>query len=695
MAKTLVIVESPAKAKTIGKFLGSKYKIKASVGHVRDLPKSKLGIDIEDEFRPRYITIRGKGEILSDLKREVKKADKVLLATDPDREGEAISWHLANALKIDETDSIRIEFNEITKTAIKKAVKNPRKINNNLVDAQQARRILDRLVGYKISPLLWKKIRKGLSAGRVQSVATKLICDREKEIGKFKPEEYWTISAILKKGKSEFDAFFIGTLEEGKVKKLELKNEADAKKVLDGVNKEDFLVLDIKKSTKKRNPYKPYTTSSLQQDAFNRLNFATKKTMRIAQQLYEGIDLKKKEGTVGLISYIRTDSTRISDEAAEKVKEYILSELGEEYYAKVKKVEKKAKKDIQDAHECIRPTYVDKTPASIKEHLSRDQYRLYSLIWQRFVASQMSPSELETTTIKTKSNEYVFKSNYSKLLFDGFTKIYKINSDDKKVKAINVEKDEKLKAKEVTSKQHFTQPPPRFSEATLVKTMEELGIGRPATYAPIISTILGRNYIVLENKYLAPTELGFIVTDLLEDYFKNIVNEEFTAKMEQDLDKVEAGQLSWIDVVANFYDNFKNDLEVAEKEIEAIEIKDEETDVICDKCGRNMVIKHGRYGKFLACPGYPECKNTKPLVKDIGVKCPKCDGDIVQRRSKRGRTFYGCSNYPECDFVTWNIPVKEKCPSCSGILVKKGGKKGEFLECIDCKTKVEQKQDNG
>lgn len=693
MAKTLVIVESPAKAKTIGKFLGSKYKIKASVGHVRDLPKSKLGIDIEDEFKPRYITIRGKGEILSELKKEVKKADKVLLATDPDREGEAISWHLANALKIDDSESIRIEFNEITKTAIKKAVKSPRKINYNLVDAQQARRILDRLVGYKISPLLWKKIRKGLSAGRVQSVATKLICDREREVEKFEPKEYWTIDAILNRDKLKMPASFVGILENGKPKKVELNNEDEVKNILSGIDKDNFSVHEVKKTSKKRNPYKPYTTSSLQQDAFNRLNFPTKKTMRIAQQLYEGIELKKKEGAVGLISYIRTDSTRVSQEATEKAKEYIVDQFGEEYYGTAKKPKKsnsKKKSDIQDAHECIRPTYVDKSPADIKEFLSRDQYRLYNLIWQRFVSSQMSPSEIESTSIKTVSQKYVFKSNYSKVLFDGFTKVYKVTVEDKTKKTVKLDKGDKLSAQEIEPKQHFTQPPPRFSEATLVKTMEELGIGRPATYAPIISTILGRNYVVLENKYLAPTELGFIVTDLLEDYFKNIMNEEFTAKMEQDLDKVEEGSLSWVEVVSNFYDNFKVDLEIAEKEIEAIEIKDEETDILCDKCGRNMVIKMGRYGKFLACPGYPECKNTKPIVKDIGVKCPECGGDIVQRRSKRGRTFYGCSNYPECNFVTWNMPVKDKCPNCDGMLVKKGGKKGEFYECISCKTKVDQ-----
>lgn len=692
MAKTLVIVESPAKAKTIGKFLGSKYKIKASVGHVRDLPKSKLGIDVENEFKPKYITIRGKGEILSELKREVKKAEKVLLATDPDREGEAISWHLANALKIDDSDKIRIEFNEITKSAITKAVKNPRKINYNLVDAQQARRILDRLVGYKISPLLWKKIRKGLSAGRVQSVATKLICDREKEIKKFKPREYWTINVLLKKGKLELDSSFIGNIINNKANKIELNNEEEVNAILDKIDKDNFTVSEVKKSTKKRNPYKPYTTSSLQQDAFNRLNFTTKKTMRIAQQLYEGIDLKKKEGIVGLISYIRTDSTRISEEAKQKVKDYICNELGEKYYGGVTSTKKEKKKnDIQDAHECIRPTYVDKTPENIKQYLSRDQFRLYNLIWQRFVASQMSPAESETTTVKTVSNGYLFKASYSKLIFDGFMKVYKIKEDKKVNKTINLEKGETLKAKDIIPKQHFTQPPPRFSEATLVKTMEELGIGRPATYAPIISTILSRNYVVLENKYLAPTELGFIVTELLEDYFRNVVNEEFTAKMEKDLDKVEAGELSWVDVVANFYENFKNDLEIAEKEIEAIEIKDEETDVICDKCGRNMVIKHGRYGKFLACPGYPECKNTKPLIKDIGVKCPKCGGDIVQRRSKKGRVFYGCSNYPDCDFISWNIPVEEKCPNCNGIMVKKVNKKGEFHECISCKTKVDKK----
>ncbi|MTI69984.1 MAG: type I DNA topoisomerase [Firmicutes bacterium] len=687
MAKSLVIVESPAKAKTIGKFLGKKYKIKASVGHVRDLPKSKLGIDIEDNFNPRYITIRGKGPVLSELKKEAKKVDEIYLATDPDREGEAISWHLATALGLDKTGKNRIEFNEITKSAIQKAIKNPRDIDMKLVDAQQARRILDRLVGYKISPLLWRKVRKGLSAGRVQSVVTKLICDREKEIKKFEPKEYWSINLFLNKNGKDFEASFYGKKINNKNKKIEINNEDEVNEIIKNIEKGTFIVNKVKRGTKRRNPYSPFTTSSLQQEASKKIGFSTKKTMRIAQQLYEGIDIKGK-GTTGLITYIRTDSIRISNEALSQSKDFILKEYGEKYYSGKKR--KGKKKDIQDAHEAIRPTSVFNTPNYLKKSLTKDQYKLYQLIWKRFVASQMKPAIFDTLSVRINCNDYIFKASGSKIKFDGFLKVYDTGNKKDKIDIPDLKENEKLDLTKIDPKQHFTKPPARYSEASLVKTLEELGIGRPSTYAPTISTILSRGYVNIENKYFVPTDLGILVTEILEEHFTNIVNKKFTAEMEENLDKIEEGNLKWKKVIKDFYEDFKLVLEAAEKEMKEIEIKDEETDVICEKCGRNMVIKHGRYGKFLACPGYPDCKNTKPILKEVGVKCPKCkDGDVIQRRSKKGRKFYGCSNYPDCDFISWDKPVEKKCPECNSFMVKKTPKKGSYLKCTNCGKKID------
>lgn len=683
MEKNLVIVESPAKAKTIEKFLGKKYTVKASVGHVRDLPKSSLGIDIENNFDPKYITIRGKGPVIKELKDVAKKADKIYLATDPDREGEAISWHLSHLLGLDEDEPIRIEFNEITKEAVSEAIKKPRPVNKDLVDAQQARRVLDRLVGYKISPLLWKKLRKGLSAGRVQSVAVKLICDREKEIENFIPEEYWSIKGIFDKDNEMLEADFYGKIIENKEVKMELKSKEEVDKILEGLEDEKYYIDEVKKGTKKRNPYPPYTTSTLQQDASKRLGFSTKKTMMVAQQLYEGIDLKK-DGTIGLITYIRTDSTRISDGAIKDTDEFIVENYGKQYSNGGRKFKNKKNGDIQDAHEAIRPTSVRRVPDNIREYLSSDQYKLYKLIWERYVSSQMSSAIYDTMSIKILCREYIFKSTSSKIKFEGFMKVYNINEkDNNKVMTFLLHKGEELKLYKLEPAQHFTQPPASYSEATLIKTLEELGIGRPSTYAPTISTILSREYVVLENKYFKPTELGILVNELLEEYFKNIVNEEFTAEMEEKLDNVADGKYPWKKVVEDFYKDFSKDLIVAEEEIDKIEIEEEVTDVICEKCGRNMVVKYGRYGKFLACPGYPECKNTKPLLQELDVECPLCGGKIVERRSKKGRLFYGCSNYPKCNFVSWDRPIKEKCPNCGGLLVQKRNKNSTTVKCID------------
>ena len=681
MAKNVVIVESPAKAKTIGKMLGRNYKVLASVGHVRDLPKSKLGIDIEDNFEPKYINIRGKGPIINELRKAGKKADNIYLATDPDREGEAISWHLAHILKIDPKEKVRVEFNEITKEAIKKAIKNPRTLDLSLVDAQQARRILDRLVGYKISPLLWKKIRKGLSAGRVQSIATKIICDREDEIDAFVPEEYWSIVALLEKNKKEFEAKFLGKLVNGKDEKIELKTEEDVKEVTDSLDKENFIVESVKKGKRKRNPYSPYTTSTLQQDASSRLNFNTKKSMMVAQQLYEGIDIGE-EGTVGLITYMRTDSNRISQTTVDLAKTYILDKYGEKYSNGGKTYDGKKKKDAQDAHEAIRPTGVLRLPEEIKEFLTKDQFKLYELIWSRFMASQMTPARYETLRVNIINNGYLFRGNGSKLIFPGFLKVYSSsNEKDKDMDIPSLEKDDKLKLKKLDENQHFTKGPPRFTEASLIKTLEELGIGRPSTYAPTIGTIIARNYVVLENRTFVPTDLGVLVNDVLTEYFSLSINEEFTAELENKLDEVEEGKYQWKEIIKGFYKEFQKELEKAEEEIDEIEIKDEVTDVICEKCGKNLVIKTGRYGKFMACPGFPECKNTKPIIEKIGVKCPKCDGDVIKRKSKKGRQFYGCSEYPDCDFISWAEPTNEKCPKCDSHMVIRRNKKGTTVKC--------------
>lgn len=677
MANNLVIVESPTKAKTIKKMLGSNYKVVASVGHIRDLPKSKIGIDVENDFEPHYINIRGKGPLIKELKKDAKKSKKVFLATDPDREGEAISWHLSHILDLDPNSNVRVTFNEITKDTVKKQIKNPRAIDMDLVDAQQARRTLDRLVGYKISPLLWKKVKNGLSAGRVQSVVLKILCDREHLIEEFIPEEYWTIEANVKKSRKSFDTKYYGTLVNEKIQKVEMKSEEDADNVLKRIDKDNFIVDEIKEGTKSRNPYSPFTTSTMQQEASKKLNFSTKKTMMIAQSLYEGIEIPH-EGSVGLITYMRTDSTRISKEALGSCINFIEENYGRNYVHPRTKVKKN--ENIQDAHECIRPTDIRKTPFSIKDSLSNDEYKLYSLIWKRFVASQMESARYNTLNINIRSNTEIFKSSGSQISFDGFIKVYDyINEKDNILPELLV--GDNLKLNTIEKLQHFTQPPSRFNEASLIKLLEEIGVGRPSTYAPTISTLLSRYYAVQEDKKLVPTELGITVNEILCDNFSDLINEEFTAHMESELDKIAEGNLYWKELIRPFYLHLSKDLDKAEKSIQKVEIKDEETDVVCDKCGRKMVIKMGRFGKFLACPGFPECKNAKPLIEKTGVKCPKCGGDIVIKRSKKGRKFFGCSNYPECDFVTWNEPIERKCPKCGEILTKlKNGKK-QIIKC--------------
>ena len=685
MAKTLVIVESPAKAKTIEKFLGkSHYTVKASVGHVRDLPKSKLGVDIENNFEPQYINIRGKGDIIKDLKKEAKKSKQVYLATDPDREGEAISWHLAHILDIDEDKNCRIEFNEITKEAIKKAIKNPRNINLNIVDAQQARRVLDRLLGYQISPILWQKVRKGLSAGRVQSVTTKLICDREKDINDFIPKEYWTIEINAKTEDNKDIIFkFYGKANE----KLELENEEIVNDILKQIENKELIVDKIESKSRKKAAPKPFTTSMLQQEAANKLSFTTKKTMMIAQELYEGIDIEG-EGTVGLISYIRTDSKRISEEAKEKSKEYILNELGDKYYKNALEEKKKGKdsKKVQDAHEAIRPTSVYRTPDSIKSSLSKDQFKLYNLIWRRFVASQMEDSVFDVLNVECKVGDFIFKATGSKMKFDGYTKVYNFTEREDKILP-HIEEGDLLNIKEFIPNQHFTQPPARYTEASLVKTLEELGIGRPSTYAPTIATILNRGYVEKQGTSLHPTELGIIVTNILEDNFQKFIDVDFTAQMENELDNIEEGNTEWKCVVSQVYAPLKEAIETAIANVEKVNM-DEETDEMCELCGSNMVIKYGRFGKFMACKNYPECKNTKPLVNKIGVKCPKCgDGDIILRKSKKGKAFYGCSKYPNCDFVSWSKPTGEICENCGAHIVEKVTKTETKNVCSnkDCK----------
>lgn len=687
MAKNLVIVESPAKSKTISKILGRNYKVVASVGHIRDLPKSTLGIDIENNFEPKYINIRGKGPLINELKKEAKAADKVFLATDPDREGEAISWHLSHILGINPDDNIRVEFNEITSESIKNAIKRPRSLDSNLVDAQQARRVLDRLVGYKISPLLWKKVRKGLSAGRVQSVTVKLICDREEEIDNFIPKEYWTLKALLYKDKSKFESNFIGEYLNNKEKKIELENEQQVKDLLSELENGEFTVSEIKKGNRKRKPYPPYTTSTLQQDASKKLGFTTKKTMMVAQQLYEGIDLKK-DGITGLITYMRTDSTRVSKEAIEMAKEYINETFGKEYSNGGAAYGGKSKKETQDAHEGVRPTSVGRIPENIKDFLSKDQYKLYKLIWERFIGSQMKEALYDTLAVNILNGKYLFRANGSKLVFPGFLKVY-ITSDEevKDMEIPDLKVGEVLKLDELLPKQNFTQPPSRYTEASLIKVLEELGIGRPSTYAPTIATILARNYVVLEKKLFYPTDLGKIVNEILIDYFDQVINEEFTAELEDKLDDIAEGSIPWKKVVSHFYEDFSKYLIKAEDEVAQIEIKDEVSDVLCDKCGRNMVIKTGKFGKFLACPGFPECRNTKPILDELDVECPKCNkGKIVRKRSTKGRTFYGCSIYPDCDFVSWDEPINRRCPNCNEFMIIKRNKSKTIIKCSnkDC-----------
>ncbi|MGG7057633.1 type I DNA topoisomerase [Clostridium tertium] len=693
MGQNLVIVESPAKAKTIGKYLGKNYTVEASMGHIRDLPKSTLGVDIEDNFNPKYITIRGKGDLIAKLKKAAKKADKVYLATDPDREGEAISWHLANILKIPEDKKCRIVFNEITKTAVKSSIKEARQINNNLVDAQQARRILDRLVGYEISPILWKNVKWGLSAGRVQSAALKLICDREEEIKKFEPKEYWTVDCIATKDRKKFPI----KLNQYKGKKIEISTKVEAEKIIEELKKDKFIVTKVKKGTKVKNPLPPFTTSTLQQEASKKLNFMTKRTMSIAQVLYEGVEVKG-HGTVGLITYMRTDSVRISEEAQERALDFINSNFGKEYAPSKSRVYK-GKKNIQDAHEAIRPSVIEITPEIAKNSLTSEQYKLYSLIWNRFMASQMASCELNTNSIEIMNGDYKFKATGSRIKFDGFMKLYEYltEEDTEDVSLPELNENDELSKVNIDGKQHFTQPPARYTEASFVKLLEEKGIGRPSTYVPTISVLLSRDYVNREKKNLFPTELGFIVNNIMSEYFEQIVDVEFTADMERNLDYIEEGQEEWKKVVGEFFSPLKIALEKAEKEISKVVIEDEVSDVPCDKCGRMMVIKHGRYGKFLACPGYPECKNAKPIVEEIEAPCPKCGGKVLAKKSKKGKKFFGCANYPSCDFVSWNEPLKDKCPDCGSYMVLKYSKtKGNYAQCSDasCNKIVNIVKDN-
>lgn len=680
MSEMLVIVESPAKAKTIGKFLGSKYKVVASNGHVRDLPKSQLGVDVDNGFAVKYITLRGRGDVLERIRKEAKAAKNVLLATDPDREGEAISWHLAQILKLDQTSKCRIVFNEITSTAVKNSIKNARSIDVNLVDAQQARRVLDRLVGYKISPILWAKVRKGLSAGRVQSVATRIICDREQEVLDFESEEYWTISALLREdgAKKDIEAKFHGI--EGK--KQELKDKAAADVVLARCKGADFVVTDVKKANKTRHAPAPFTTSSLQQEAARKLGFTTKHTMMVAQQLYEGIELAGK-GLTGLVTYIRTDSVRISSEAQEQALEYVREHYGQEYLPPKPNVYK-GRKDAQDAHEAIRPSYVLYTPQSVKASLNNNQYKLYKLIYERFVASQMAEAKYETNVITFDANGCTFKANGIRTLFDGYTAVYTEGRDDAQEQDVTLPElpvGAQLKLTKLTSDQRFTQPPARYTEASLVKVLEEKGIGRPSTYAPTISTIIERGYVQREKKLLMPTELGFVVTQLMKDNFSEIVDIKFTAGMEESLDKIEEGTTQWTNVLGEFYQPFEKKVIAAEANIEKVEIPDEVSDIPCEKCGAMMVYKFGRFGKFLACPNFPDCRNTKPILEKVDVPCPKCGAALIKRKSKRGKTFYGCEKYPECDFVSWDKPSKDPCPKCGAMMVQKLGQNGSYVTC--------------
>lgn len=674
MPKYLVIVESPAKVKTIKKFLGQNYSVVASNGHVRDLPKSTLGIDVENDYEPKYITIRGKGDKLAELRKEVKKADKVYLATDPDREGEAISWHLANALKLDKKHMCRITFNEITKNAVKASLKEPREIDMNLVDAQQTRRILDRMVGYRISPVLWQKIKRGLSAGRVQSVALRMICDRESEINAFIPEEYWTLDAMLlvSGSKKLIVAHFYGD-EKGK---HTIANRTEVDKILKGIKDKEFIVQEVKPGERIKKAPLPFTTSTLQQEASKVLNFPTAKTMRIAQQLYEGLDVKG-QGTIGLISYLRTDSTRISDEADAMARAFIAEQYGDLYVADQEVKEQKSGK-IQDAHEAIRPTNLNLTPALVKDDLSRDQFRLYQLIWKRFTASRMQNAIYETMSVKMTAGEYAFTAATSKIAFDGFMAVYTEEESKDEINGAagirNLEVGQKLTCREYEDKQHFTQPPAHFTEAALVKALEEQGIGRPSTYAPTISTILARRYVTKEKKNLYVTELGEIVNDVMKTAFPVIVDSSFTANMESLLDSIEDGSIPWKTVVRNFYPDLDEAVLNAESALEKVNIEDEVTDTVCELCGRNMVIKYGPHGKFLGCPGFPDCRNTKPYYEKTDVSCPVCNGELVIKKTKKGRRYYGCMNHPECEFMSWQKPTKTPCPECGSYMVEKGNK---------------------
>ncbi len=679
MAKYLVIVESPAKVKTIKKFLGKNYEVAASNGHVRDLPKSQMGIDFENDFEPKYITIRGKGDVLANLRKEVKKADKVYLATDPDREGEAISWHLTHSLKLEDKDVYRITFNEITKNAVKASLKNPRKINMGLVDAQQARRVLDRMVGYQISPLLWAKVKRGLSAGRVQSVALRIVCDREKEIDAFIPEEYWTLDAHLAVTgeKKPLIAKFYGTEDH----KMTIGSKEEMDKILSDLEGAEYKIESVKKGERSKKAPLPFTTSTLQQEASKHLNFATQKTMRLAQQLYEGIDIKGL-GTIGLITYLRTDSVRVSDEAAAAADAYIAQEYGQEYVSGENGAKKSANK-IQDAHEAIRPTDITLTPAKVKASLSRDLFRLYQLIWNRFAASRMSNAVYETTSVKINAAEYIFTVAASKMKFSGFMSAYSLEDEKEEHVVLSgaLSEESQLHCTMKDTKQHFTQPPAHYTEASLVKALEELGVGRPSTYAPTITTLLGRHYVLKENKNLYVTELGEAVNSIMEEAFPVIVDDKFTANMEYMLDGVEEGVVDWKVIVRNFYPDLKEAVEQAEKELEKFKIEDEVTDTICEVCGRNMVIKYGPHGRFLACPGFPECRHTTPYFEKIGVNCPICGKDVVLKKTKKGRKYFGCIDNPECDFMSWQKPSSHKCEVCGSYMVEKGNK----ILCADTK----------
>lgn len=681
--KTLVIVESPAKAKTIEKYLGKKFMVKASMGHVVDLPKSQFGVDVENDFKPKYITIRGKGKIIQELKDSVKKAENVLLATDPDREGEAISWHLANSLALKPTQFKRIEFNEITKKAVESSIKNPRKIDLDRVNAQQARRILDRIVGYQLSPFLWKKVRRGLSAGRVQSVAVRLVCEREKEIVEFKPEEYWSIIADFSTAKKEKFTAKLATV--GK-KKINVTNTAEAKQLEAAIKTKQYAVGEVKKKERLRFPAPPFTTSSLQQEAARKHGFGPRKTMIIAQQLYEGLELGEN-GIEGLISYMRTDSVRVAEEAQTLAREVIEERYGKNFLPDAAPIYKTKTAGAQEAHEAIRPTNVSRNPESLKTFLNKDQYRLYQLIWSRFIASQMKPAIFDTVAADIQGGEFVFRANGNILKFPGFLGVYQEGKDDEipeeETQLPELIEGSAVKLLKVDPKQHFTQPPPRYTEATLIKMLEEKGIGRPSTYAPTIDTILKRNYVLVEEKRLKPTDLGQIVVDLLVQKFSKVIDYDFTAEMEEKLDKIAEGDMDWVKVVAEFYQPFNQEVQTAFENVERLEIPQEESTVICEKCGRTMIYKYGRFGKFLACPGYPECKNTKAIRKEMGVKCPKCEtGEIIERKSKKGRFFYGCNQYPNCDFVSWERPYKTPCPNCGTMCVVKGGKQNKEIICL-------------